>query len=1197
MSNTPQWTEDQLRAIEAKDSDILIAAAAGSGKTTVLVERIMQKILNDGISVDELMIVTFTNASAKDMSLKIEKAIHKYLKADPQNEHLLSQLTKLQDAHISTIHSFCLKLIQTYYYLIDLDPNFQTADSNEVKLILNDSIDTVLNDISGDSLQVDELTKFLSMLNIYANEETLYKIITNGYYHYIAKPDYDEVIEQEIEILQHQPEAYIKQQLEIVNNDLNGQFSILFRLFNQFSQLLMDKQLDVCQHTVNVEESPFKLTDAFISKYERNVSMIQRMFMLYQHNELDYKTVNQYFIDITLRDFTITISKKMTESEEGLAVKEAYGLYKEQLKQIVEQFAAIDYDEHIEYSYDAIDAQIFYLKLIQKVITQYGALKRKNQYIDFNDYEHFALDIIRARHGFVADHYRQQFKEIMVDEYQDTNLMQEAIINELKRYEPYSNVFMVGDVKQSIYRFRQAEPQLFIDKFNKYKEDIDGQLITLSKNFRSNKMVLDFTNMFFEAVMDSSVGEINYDDDQKLYFGKGQSSIEDQPVVLNIITENEQEQVEYDEIVELEAHFIAQNIIDKIKASNGELSYRDFAIIHRKNKDINTYKRIMSEYNLPFYAENVSGYYDAIEVKLVMSILKVIHNPMYDIPLIGILRSYCYYFNEEELAMIRIDSDQSNSRLSFYEQLQYISTSNTHPLQSRCKQVLDDIENLRAYSLKHSMNELLVYIYDYYHLIEKQVGLPNSEQRQANLQGLFERTKQFNEGHNVVIMDFIRYVQRLLDDNIDIGEVSVLRDDADVVKLMTVHKSKGLEFEYVYYCLNYEMMSRVMDNRVILTDETGVTMPAFNQEYLYTFESIQSNAAKLIRKHLSYSEELRLMYVAMTRAKQQLIFVTNESLDEDDLDLESHYRYSVLDQRIASFERLQYKKASDFVYAVFAELYYQANKINRNHDIRYNIEFPKVKAVQPLLKQNQDRDDDMIQEDAWFERIDTPYSSNRLNKPTKISVSDIKATEEDQTIKTYEINQSTEHDQVILKRPKFLSETKQLTRAEYGTLMHKVMQHLPFKDTVDANMVESLVRSLVDDGIITDDEFNIVNMNEIQIFYNSQLYVRILNANEVIEELPFIVNRSHINESIDYPQLEQGMVDVLLVFDDHYEIIDYKTDSVQTNRMKDNLESILKERYTTQLVQYKLALQSILKKRVDAYVYHFSGVEVEINGE
>lgn len=1191
-----QWTDDQWKAIYSEGKDILVAAAAGSGKTAVLVERIIQKIMRNKQDVNRLLVVTFTNASAREMKARVNAAIQKESIKYPEDEHLKSQRIKIHQAQISTLHSFCLTLIKSHYDTIDIDPNFRTANEVESIVLLEQAIDDVLESY----YEKNEQT-FLEIVEHLSNDrsdEPLRALLNRLYRFSIAHADpfawlneldqpYDQIDENH---------AYFKMFDQLIYRKLDSAKNALYQ------------SIDCYQHLNEV--------DKHVKYLEGERIWLERVFK-------GSKPLDQIHLDMAAKKLPTNSAKIKSENEgsEQLLVlgKDYHTAYIDHLKELTEGYLSRSREDLIQDMKDMGPRVKEIADITKDVIQYFQSLKQQKRIIDFSDYEHLALEILTDDDGNpseIALQYRDYFDEILVDEYQDTNRVQEAIISCIKRGEEHNgNLFMVGDVKQSIYKFRQAEPELFIEKYKRFNDPAiaSGEVIDLSKNFRSRKEVLDNTNFIFSHMMDEVVGEIEYNDEAKLYYGADYDS-QHTPLEMDIIVQDSFD-VEDNNLIEAKAivdkvQYILDNkrVFDRKTQSYRPATYKDIVILERSYSNAMHMQQQFKEANIPFYVESKKGYFEQNEIRLMLSFLRVIDNPLQDKYLVGVMRSIAFQFKEDELAEIRNKAPQEIYYIdSIYK---YMSNPEADAaLVEKLNQFLTQLKDYQAYSKSVPVWQLLDKLYNDYYLISYFSGLTGGVQRRQNLYGLLNKAIQFEASSLRGIFQFIRFIDELIDRGQDFGQESVIGPNDDVVRMMTIHSSKGLEFPFVIYSgITREFNRTELREHVILNNRYGLALTYFNIEKEVSFPTLASIIFKNINETEMISEEMRLIYVALTRAKEGLYLIGRVKGDKalEKIGLVSADQ----DEMIESEYRVKAKSPFDLISSVLAK----SKDNGLSHSMPFKSERSESFNINIIRDEEQDEEQDISYEkptldtlmkykpsekkDEIYNQMVYKYPDEQLlNIAAKQSVSEIKRQRETEEAGTdYQIVRQYQLGTKSYDRPKFMTKQKRQS-AEIGTLMHAVMQHLPLKQGgLSVEDLQNLVHELMDKEILPDDAMQDLDLSLIEVFTKSDLYKRLVNADKVMREVPFVVGQDDIDQGLSFDVSEkdnkpiiQGMIDCIFIEGDKVSFIDYKTDAfiVRRGKTKEEVAETMKQKYDVQMRYYQNTLETILKKPVEGYLYFF----------
>jgi ATP-dependent helicase/nuclease subunit A len=1237
-----KWTDDQLKAITTRGSNLLVAAAAGSGKTAVLVERIIRIITNENnpVDIDRLLVVTFTSAAAAEMRERIAAAISKALEVNPNSKVLQRQLTLLSRANITTMHSFCLDVIKNYYHVIDLDPTFRIADETENTLLKLE----VINDMFEDYYE-SENTEFRNLIEAYSgsrDDQRLKDIILDLYRFSMSGP---------------WPEKWLINNAEKFNietiDDLNKTIWI-----------------DILKETINIE------VNGYIKMLEKAIGIIRDTEGLepYEATFLDdldmFKSIEES-LSLGIEELyssinNISFSRLKSVKKDKVSDEESLEIVKgirDSIKKKTSKLIEDSFSMTVEDALNGIKNSYPYMKMISQLtlefINRFKEKKRERNILDFNDLEHLCLKILiendeedNIHPSSVAKGFREYFDEVLVDEYQDSNNVQEAIIDLVSRKTLENpNVFMVGDVKQSIYRFRQAKPELFLDKYNRYPLE-DGDLnrkIQLYKNFRSREEVISGVNYIFKEVMSKTVGELEYNDDEALNLGANYKENNDEntmiagPIELHILDKSGEyttEVEEYDgeglveeeediDSIGLEARIVARRIkellnpdpktgkvfkvLDKETGEYRPLKYKDIVILLRATRNWSEIflEEIGSE-GIPVYADTGTGYFETIEIRTMMSLLKVIDNPMQDVPMISVLRSPLVSFSAEELGDIRLLDKEKY----FYEIIKGVSDDIyevNEELKNKCKIFINNLGKWRNKSIYTPIDEFIWYLYmdtAYYGYVG---AMPNGKLRQANLKILFQRAKQFEQTSFKGLFNFINFINKLRNSSGDMGSAKILGENEDVVRIMSIHKSKGLEFPVVFTC-GFGKQFNLMDlNKSILYhDDLGLGPDYVDLERRNSYSTLAKEAIKKKILFETLSEEMRILYVAFTRAKEKLIITgATRNLEKS---ISRWASSAALDDEIVpASEVLKGKSYLDWIGMAICKhrdgeelrKYIGVNNSSIINDFStwktqmWTKNLLAVEKNEVAVDENEETDlfinSDVEHIDKEIERrLNYKYKYDLAGKlPSNVSVSDLKRSlynNENDDVITVNIFSNKE----VLK-PKFLQEKRGLSASERGTIAHFIMQKLDLNKVNTKEEIDTQIYSMKDKNLLTEEEIKAVQKISFISFFKSNLGKRLLNAFNtgklVKRELPFYTEISSLN--IDSTLSEevygnenvrlQGIIDCIFEEEDKIILLDYKTDYVEHGN-----ESEILDKYKIQIKYYKDAVEKITGKEVkECYLYLF----------
>ena len=1223
-----KWTNEQLEAINTRKCNLLVAAAAGSGKTAVLVERII-KIVTDSenpVDIDKLLVVTFTNAAASEMRERIAAAITKELEKNPSSKNLQKQLTLLSRSNITTIHSFCLDVIKNNFHTIDLDPAFRIGDETEGTLLKNEIIDELFEDL----YEIDD-KEFFNLVEAYSgskDDKKLKEMVLDLYRFSMSGP---------------WPEKWLRKKAEAFN------ISSLDELDNTI-------WVKVLKNDIEME------IDSFINMYHKAIDIISdtdgiEVYLDVFNDELSSLINLKENLDKGLKNIYDSLGKVSfgrlkairKNNVSDVKAQELVKNIREEVKKKIGKLKDEVFPMTPEESLEGIkNSYPFIKKLVEITLDfsdRFSKSKRDRNMLDFNDLEHLCLKILMKREedkivpSKIAENFREFFDEVLVDEYQDSNNVQEAIINLVSRKNTENpNVFMVGDVKQSIYRFRQAKPELFLEKYNSYSRNKgeENRVIQLYKNFRSRKEVIEGVNFIFKEVMSSSVGELEYTDEEALNLGADFKEISEEncyaggPIEINIFDKNDisSDELEDDEdinSINLEARIVAKRInelmsqqnrnnfrvLDKETGEYRPLKYKDIVILLRATKDWSeVFLDELGLEGIPVYADTGSGYFESIEIRTIMSLLKVIDNPLQDVPMIAVLKSPFMGFTAEELSDIRmIDKEKY-----FYENIIDISNGEKivdDELKKKCDKLVSYLDKWRNKALYMPIDEFIWYLYmdtSYYGYVG---AMPNGVLRQANLKILFQRAKQYEQTSFKGLFNFINFINKLRKSSGDMGSAKILGENEDVVRIMSIHKSKGLEFPVVFLAgagKQFNLMD--LNNSILHHDDLGFGPDFVDLEKRISYSTLPKEAIKKKIKLETLSEEMRILYVVFTRAKEKLI-ITGATRDIDKTIKRWVQSSNIEQNRISPAEVFKGRSYLDWIGMalcqhkdgeVIREKIGATNQIIKEDLSTWNI---KLWDKSDLFVEKQLKVVDEISNDSDLfinckEKTIDKEIERRLGYRYKFkdattiksnfSVSDLKKSNYE------EVEYSGEKlfkDEITIK-PRFLQEEKGLSGAEKGTAMHFVMQKIDYEKVGSLKDIKLQLEDMVKNELLTKDEFKAINPFKVFNFFKSDIGKRALKVYEdggvIRRELPFYTSidvkdiKDNIeDESINESVRLQGVID--LFFEENGEIIlvDYKTDYV-----KEDIEDEMNKKYKIQMDYYTKALEKMTGKRVSKrYLYLF----------
>ena len=1245
--SSPKWTKEQQEVIDSRDCNLLVAAAAGSGKTAVLVERIIQIITNkeNPVDIDSLLVVTFTNAAAAEMRERIGDAIGKALEKDPEDSHLQNQLVLLNKASITTIHSFCLEVIKSNFHKIDLDPNFRIGDETECTILKLETIEEIFEEFYEE--KEDDFYKLVESYSEKRGDTNLQQMVLSIYSFVMSSP---------------YPMKWLEDSVNDFNIDDEFDFST-----SKWAKIILDTIKIQVNGIVNNFDKALEMVDGieeletFADKLKIEYKMIKNLL-----DSCDESWEDAYRSAITLEfeNYAKGVKRIPKGAEEYIKdAKDKAKKIRDDAKKSLESIQSSTFNKNVP----ALNKEIEMLypivnslsKILKRFIDLYSERKREKGIIDFNDIEHFALAILTKEDengninpSDVALEYREKFYEIFIDEYQDSNFVQEVLLSTIAKIQT-PNRFMVGDVKQSIYRFRQAKPEIFLDKYATYgtEKGEKNRKIMLYKNFRSRKEVIDSCNYVFENIMSKNIGEIEYTKDEALNLGASFKENLEEKVIVGGPTEihlmekaqktteenqNHEEQPEEElDNIQLEARMVGK-IIKNLMAPDEEgntykvydkklddyrvVDFKDIVILLRATSAwAPVFADELINMGIPTYADTGMGYFDTIEIKTVMSFLRIIDNPMQDIPLLSVLKSPilpCTSFTPEDFIDIRLENNNTN----LYECIRLISEGEDEQkkeIREKCRSFLSELKEYKEKSLYMSTDEFLWHLYmksGYYAYVG---ALPSGSQRQANLKILFERAKQFEETSFKGIFNFINFIDKIKKSNSDMGSAKTLGENANVVRIMSIHKSKGLEFPIVFCCAmskNFNTMDFKKD--MLYHYELGFGPQLVDIDRRISYPSIAKEALKYKMNLENLSEEMRILYVALTRAKEKLILTG--AVKDIPGTLHKWGKSLDGDNPVSQYDVLKAKNYLDWImpsvlkHKDFKEIRkaYDIDVLSQsNHDSKWSLdtweredviveEKEEETNIESLLKEMEEKSIEADYSSKIREKLNYAYPYEESVKVSaSISVSEIKKMqsthEEDYSKPLYE-------EKVALKRPLFIQESEaknKINPLERGTIVHLVMEVLDLNRINTIDEIKTQIKDLIKKEVISEKQSLVINPFKIYKFFKSNIGKRALASHFIKREQSiysqikmndiYLNNEDIQNNRATYEEeslMLRGIIDLYFEEGDEIVIVDYKTDYID----EDNKQEVI-DRYRKQLDLYAEALNKLTGKKVkEKYLYLFN---------
>lgn len=1156
-----EWTPSQSEAVYADISNTLVTAAAGSGKTQVLTGRILERI-KAGQEVDRLLIVTFTNAAAAEMRGRIAAALSEYLRTNPRDAHVRRQLSVMPCANITTIHSFCLNVIRENFFKLSLPADFRIGDNAENELLKLAAVNDALEELYGEA--DSDFLAFADAFSHARSDEDVETAIMRVYSFSRSMADPDAWLEEAAGAYDSE-NVKISDCTEIILN--SAQKKLVFLAEELKTAILhcteINGLLPYREHLENeLAEIEAIVPHTCRDKFRKEVLRVSTSFTRIP-----------------------TLKKGTFDEEESDYVKNIRNKVKKGVADILCFFP--ESSEESEKTLRLCGAAVRGLvSAVRRFDKKYTAAKREKNIIDYSDMEHMCISLLyeNGEPTPIAESLRERFDEIYIDEYQDSNEAQEFIFSLISRERGGSpNIFMVGDLKQGIYGFRQASPRLFSEKKQTYKKGA-GQpyrKIVLSRNFRSAEKIIDFVNLVFSSVMTPETGGVTYDGEEALVFGATKYPADTADVCIalsesgsaaeSVLREAEIISAKIKELTENETVFDLKNGLPR------PVRFSDIAILIRnaKNKAA-AIEHVLTSHGIPCYTEKGSPYFENTEVKTFLSLLEAIDNPRCDIPLLAVLRSVIGRFDEAELMKIRLFDTEG----CFFDAFSACARENDD-LGQRCAGFCEKLSFWRKKAAEMPCGELIEFLFDDTGYMYSILGGLRAKQREANLRMLCEMARMYEKTAFKGLFGFIEYISKVREKPEESNSAKIINDNHNVVKIMTIHKSKGLEFPIVFLAGGTKASGSPNDSKPpVLHKSLGIAMPYYDDAKRTKKPTERLVAAKLLNASEMFSEEMRVLYVALTRPKEKLFVIgCPASLQKS---VEHWHRIAKM---IAEHKPLPPLSYLDYVCAcaALADCKPLSDGIKglSRQKISFDV-YPKgfvSEDIRHRVSENKEADCGSAEKMLTYIY---PYKS-LLSVPTKISVTEMKRIvnlPEDE--RRFELFRKTEP-----KTPRFMMAAAELTAARRGTLIHLVMQTVSLEAETEDDVARH-VRSLCEKNIITEQMAAAVPCSKIARFLQSSLGRRLKKADRVYREEAFTttINASAIIPSAaDVPILCQGIIDCYFFEGDKITLIDFKTDRVN------DIEA-LKKRYQTQMDTYASVLQKkYFSKIYEKFIYLF-----DING-
>ena len=1192
-SKEQKKTAEQIQAIYTAGQNILVSASAGSGKTFVMAERILDQLAR-GVEISQLFISTFTVKAATELKERLEKKISQQIQETDDvdlKQHLGRQLADLPNAAIGTMDSFTQKFLGKHGYLIDIAPNFRILQNESEQLLLKNE---VFHQVFEDHYQGESKEKFSRLVKNFAGRgkderglrQKVYKI-----YDFLQSTSSPQ---------KWLNESFLKgfEEADFANEK--------DKLTEQIKQALWDLEGFFRYHLDNdAKEFP---KAAYLEAVQQVLDEIA---------SLNQESDSQAYQAVLARVVAISKEKNgraLANSSRKADLKPLADAYNDERKvqfaklgQLSDQITILDYQEH--YHEDTWELAKTFQTFMSDFVEAYRERKRQENAFEFADISHFTIEILE-HFPQVREAYQERFHEVMVDEYQDTNHIQERMLELLSSGH---NRFMVGDIKQSIYRFRQADPQIFNEKFQRYAQNPkEGKLILLKENFRSSSEVLSATNDVFARLMDQEVGEINYDSMHQLVFANTKLTPNPDNKAEFLLYDKddsgqEEEESQTESKLTGEMRLVIKEIL-KLHQEKG-VAFKEIALLTSSRSRNDQILLALSEYGIPVKTDGEqNNYLQSLEVQVMLDTLRVIHNPLQDYALVALMKSPMFGFDEDELARLSLQKAEDKVQENLYEKLVNAQKQATpqkvlihKELVEKLNQFMDILDSWRLYAKTHSLYDLIWKIYNDRFYYDYVGALPNGPARQANLYALALRADQFEKSNFKGLSRFIRMIDQVLEAQHDLASVAVA-PPKDAVELMTIHKSKGLEFPYVFI-LNMDQDFNKQDSMsdVILSRQNGlgvkyiakVETGAVEEHYPKTIKlSIPSLTYIQNEKELqlaSYSEQMRLLYVAMTRAERKLYLVGKGSREK----LEAKEYPAANNGKLDSNTRLQARNFQDWIWAI--------SKVFAKEDLNFSYRFigedqltreaiGQLENKSPLQDSSQadNRQSETIKEALeMLKEVEVYNSLHRaaIELPSVQTPSQIKKFYEPvMDMEGVEITNQTQSSEKKIRfdLPDFSTKEK-ITGAEIGSATHELMQRI---DLIQQPTLASLTETLkqVQTSPAVRDK---INLSKILAFFETPLGQEILaNTSHLYREQPFSMLKKDQKSQEDF--VVRGILDGYLLYEDRIVLFDYKTDRYDE-------PSQLINRYRGQLALYEEALSRAYSiENIEKYLILLGKDEVQV---
>lgn len=1193
------WTKEQQQVIDLRNRNILVSAAAGSGKTAVLVERIKELVLDKKhpVDIDHLLVVTFTNAAAAQMKERVAKALEKALQENPSDVRLQQQAALVQNAQITTIDSFCLYVLRNHFHEIGLEPNFRIGDEGELKLLREDVMTGLF-----EQCYEEKHPGFLHLISCYGTSRSDAPVRDMIFKLYSYAQSYP------------WPKQWLREALSCyeIKTEQELEQAPFIEMTVEYGKQMVKGYLEQAEHYHELCQD-VDGPDMYEEACEQDVELMEKLLSCSTYQDFYEELGKCKFATLgRAKDYIGSPEKQEQVKTERKKLKDGIGKLKSDcfvltFREILEQLTLV------QPSAEAL------AEVTERFIDAFTERKQDKNLVDFSDLEHFALEILveeeNGKPTETAKEFQNAYEEIMIDEYQDSNYVQETILRAISReVVGQNNLFMVGDVKQSIYRFRLARPELFMEKFDTYETtDAPCQRIDLHKNFRSRDTVLTFTNDIFYRIMKRNLGGVDYTDEAALYCGADYPAGEkedafDSEILLTTTQELEEGTKQQISKQELEAKLIAdrirkmvgkEEVVDEETGEFRKVRYGDIVILLRSLSEwADLFAEVLNANGIPAHTVSRTGYFSALEIRTVLNYLRILDNPRQDIPLAAVLKSPMAGLSDEQLARLRLLAEDKPYHqcvkmfLEAEEELTEKESTADEDMRAKLKRFSETYKKLRRQTMDIPMHELLQKVLKETGYARYASALPAGRQRLANLHMLSEKAIAYEKTSYRGLYHFIRYIDELQKYDVDFGEAELVGENEDAVNIMSIHKSKGLEFPVCFVSgMGKSFNKQDSRSKMILHPNLGVGLDIIEEDRRIKVPAFFKKVIARQTELESLGEELRVLYVAFTRAKEKLI-ITGCIKDEEMLQ-QIREIYCGSNRKALNFkERAEAKTFLEWILPAAAasgswdKVSYVTPWSMLEDEAAHQI------TEHVSLRQRVQQAEEVS--DTLYEKIKEQLSyqyphPDAIHLVTKYSVSELKhramrelaAKEEEDVTPKFLEEVSTPYV------PAFMEGKAEVNQgALRGTAMHRLMECYDFTKMPDcsdefAENIKKQLTGLVQMGKVSEDMQKLIRIPSVELFLKSQLAPRMKAAamrDDLFREKPFVMGNHEMEEEM---VLIQGIIDVFWVEEDGIVLLDYKTDRV------DNATR-LRDMYKEQLDLYAEALERIFPLPVkEKYLYSF----------